>query len=604
MRIRTKLFLTMTIIVALFLGCLTFYILKSYSQFVLDKLSERSSYSISQLSQNVDNLLQSYEQITDFIYVNSDIQRKMLDRYDRFEDAQATYEEALKPFTRYISGSRLILRLTFHTDNLTFQFPDVRLITNEVMQAAWYETMTRRKLNNYWSTEGEDPYYGLPVMRLTQRLNNYKPDANLFVSLDLDKRIIYDLIAKESKETRFIVFLPGGEVLIDSYHRNSAGGKMKATEPNLYEEIVHSASGSRLYIDSHQSYLLTYQTMDSRSSTRGMKVLSLHPVDELTAKVNEMKRLAIILSIIFLLLFSAVIFGISYGLTKRLMVLATKMNHMNMDNLRTLTEVKGKDEVSQLARTYNRMVTRMDRLIHEAYDAAIQRKELELKTKESELYALQTQINPHYLFNVLNAIRGNLLEKGDRENAQFVNLLARSFRNLLGKSGHMISLSEEIEIVETYLKIQSFRFMERMAYSIHIPESLHKTQVPRLLVQTLIENAVVHGVEKSEICTTIRISAQLEDPQCFILTVADDGPGISADKLADIVRSLDKGSDMADSRHIGLRNVQDRIQRNYGPAYRLHIESSIETGTIVTIRLPLNRSEGGDVHVSGIADRR
>ncbi|MEK0314931.1 sensor histidine kinase [Cohnella sp. 56] len=587
MRIRTKFFLTVTIVVALFLGCLTYYLLRTYTQFVFDKIRENSVYSVSQLSQNIGSLFQSYEQITDFIYLNAELQETMLRNYPDFADALTSYNDYMQPYLKSIIGSRQILRLNFYTDNPTFTFPDVKLIDEELRQSAWFKALVVRKLNNYWAYGGMDDYFHVNILRLTQRLNNFRPDADLYVSIDVDGRFLYDLIAKESQKTQFIAFLPDGTEIMNSMQHDELGRSLQQLP--YYGDMMDAPSGSKIVKLDGKSYLLTYQTIDSRNSIKGMKVLSLSPLAELTAKVRETRQIVILLCVLFLSVFSAVIYAISYGLTKRLMGLADKMKKMNMDNLQTLSIVEGRDEASQLALAYNRMVTRMERLIREGYELAVQRKELELRTKESELYALQTQIHPHYLFNVLNAVRGNLLEKGDRENAQLVNLLARSFRNLLGKGGQLIALSEELDIVETYLSIQSARFAERLGYELQVPDSLGRMEVPKLFLQTIVENAVIHGVERSEHRTTVTIAARLAGERDVQMTVHDDGPGIPPDRLDAIRESLRHSPDMREERHIGLRNVQERLAKLYGEAYGLWIDSSDGAGTTVTMRLPLRK---------------
>ncbi|OAB44676.1 sensor histidine kinase [Paenibacillus antarcticus] len=599
MKIRTSFFLLTMIVVALFLGCLIYYILRSYNQFVFEKISENAVHSTSQFTQNIDSLLQSYEQVTDFLFLNEDLQAKMLTIYSDFADTQQSYDDYLSPFTKSITGSRNIFRMTFFTENATYQFPNVKLINNDMKQSSWYQMMINNKLNNYWSYEGEDEYYHLNFLRLTQRLNKYKTDARLFVSLDINMQTIYNLIAKESKRTRFIVFLEDGTAIMDSFRQNVVG--MKLQDYPFLHDNQQDESESQIALIDDQSYLITFQTINSRYSVRGMRVASLTPLDELAIKVNEMRRFTLILFIVFLLLFAVIIFSISYGFTKRLSILTDKMKQMNLDNLQILTSVKGKDEASILTIAYNRMVRRMERLIHDGYEMVIQKKELEIKTKESELYALQTQIHPHYLFNVLNAICGNLLEKGDRENARMVKLLAKSFRHLLGKSGQMIPLSDEIEIVDTYLNIQRFRFGERMASDIRIPENLMDMKVPKLILQTLVENAVVHGVENYEQKTTISIYARIVDEYNYQLIVQNDGPCIPKDRLNEIKEILNQGIDMHDSKHIGLRNVQDRIQKIFGMEYGLQIDSSDDKGTVVTACLPY-AMRGGISDASGIVD--
>src|SRR5690606_17755276 len=133
---------------------------------------------------------------------------------------------------------------------------------------------------------------------------------------------------------------------------------------------------------------------------------------------------------------------------RRLIELARRMREVQQDhNFSVHIDVRGRDEISQLGNIFNRMMRHLDELIHEVYRGEIDRKELELRITEAELYALQAQINPHFLYNVLNSIRGNLLERGDMRNAEIIQLLAKSFRILLRSRNAIVALSEEAELV-------------------------------------------------------------------------------------------------------------------------------------------------------------
>lgn len=126
-------------------------------------------------------------------------------------------------------------------------------------------------------------------------------------------------------------------------------------------------------------------------------------------------------------------------------------------------------------------------------------------------------------------------------------------------------------------------------------------KVPKLILQTLVENAVVHGVEKYEQKTNISINARIMDEYNYHLIVQNDGPCIPKERLEQIKAILNQGTDMHDSKHIGVRNVQDRIQKIFGPEYGLQIDSSEDKGTVVTVCLPY-AMRGGVSDASGIVD--
>jgi sensor histidine kinase YesM len=553
----------------------------------MTKMEQDVGFSTSQLSQNIDSLLQSYEQVIDSLYTNSELQSRLLTQYDSIIEAQDVYFDYYLPFVNWVRGSKNILRLMVYTNNPTFQFADVKWIDDEIRQSEWFKTTQQpdKKLVKTWTNLGIDPYYRFRVIRLTQRMNNPIINSQVYVTIDLQEQLLQNLISKENQKQRFIIGLPNGQVVLDSFLDSKAPPSIE--DYDFYNQIEQANEGKVVYVkENKERYLLTVKSLDSRSSVRGLKTIVLTPTGELTSKVNELKRLARMLCVSAIIIAVIMMYTISTKLTKRLMLLAAKMRTDNITQSYSQIALTGNDEISQLGLIYNQMILRNSLLIKEVYEFEFNKKELELRAKESELYALQTQINPHYLFNTLNAIRGNLLKKGDKENANIIKLLAQSFRNLLGKSGSVVRLEEEIGIVDTYLRIQSYRFGGRLQYHINIPKEHSTYQLPRLSLQTLVENAIIHALEKNEDDTLIYIESQVIDNQQYQIVVKDNGSGISPAALEQIRQQLNDPS-MEHERNIGLRNVHQRLTQMYGPEYGLTILSEEGIGTSVTLMIPL-----------------
>ncbi|MBB6671629.1 cache domain-containing sensor histidine kinase [Cohnella nanjingensis] len=591
MSIRIKWFLANALVVLLLLGTLTLAMTVYSRDFIDQKIRENSRYSVSQLALNVDHLMQSYEQIMDYLYTNNNLQERLLAQYGSFPEAEQMYFETVDPVLQSVRGISQMTRLVFYTENPLFEFAGFVPIDEDVKRSDWYAAFRANPERvKIWWPPRQDAFRHQGNFRLTQRLNNLNEDAELYVTMDLDVRLFDNLIANENKRHRFIVTLPDGSVVLDSHRSETYGANLR--DYDFADRIGQADAGSFRVRDGEDSDLLIYQTLVGRSSVRGMKVISLIPEDELIANANEIRRIAVLLLCGAVALSIALIYALSLGLTKRLTKLASAMRSVNTEQLKPMQGMKGNDEISALGRIFNGLIDRIDRLIKDVYQSEINRRELELRTKESELYALQTQINPHYLFNTLTAIRGSLLEKGDKENAETIKLLALSFRQVLGKSGQVIRLQEELETVDTYLRIQRFRFGERLSYEIAVPEAYRGYAVPRLALQTLVENAVVHALEQNENPTAIVIRAEEEAGGALRVTVADDGPGIPAAALAEIRRGLDEAAPTGE-KHIGLRNIHQRLRHTFGPDYGLVLDSEAGAGTRVSMRLPGDRHGDG-----------
>jgi Predicted signal transduction protein with a C-terminal ATPase domain len=230
------------------------------------------------------------------------------------------------------------------------------------------------------------------------------------------------------------------------------------------------------------------------------------------------------------------------------------------------------DEIGEMTINFNFMVEGLKQLIHENYEVNLKMKDTEIKKKEAELYALQSQVNPHFLFNTLESIRMGLQNKEDAETAGVIFHLSKIFRKSLNWQGDIITLSEEIEFVRNYLEIQKYRFKNKINYEIDIPESFLSYTIPKLIIQPIVENAIKHGIERKWGNGNVGISAAIQDSRLSI-SVKDDGVGINEEALTKIRNELYENSEMKKTGSIGLRNVNNRIILHCGTDFGLKIFS-------------------------------
>lgn len=220
---------------------------------------------------------------------------------------------------------------------------------------------------------------------------------------------------------------------------------------------------------------------------------------------------------------------------------------------------------------------------------------------EEEIKRLQNQMNPHFLYNTLDSIRGQALAVGEIKLADMVEALSAFFRYSISRRGNIVSLEEEIRNIKTYVKIQKFRFEERFDLEIQMDatEALMECLMPKMTLQPIVENAIYHGIEMAMRpgVVTIRI---VETNERLLIYVMDNGVGIPKDKLKKLNDSLNEkhngtGQSMpvrqGEGNGLALRNVNERIQIYYGSSYGISIYSTVNVGTEVEIRLPLIRDE-------------
>ena len=219
--------------------------------------------------------------------------------------------------------------------------------------------------------------------------------------------------------------------------------------------------------------------------------------------------------------------------------------------------------------------------------------------QETELYALQSQINPHFLYNTLDSIRGFALVRDVEEIASMAGALSNLFRHMVAKQGQLIRLSDELEIVFNYMEIQQFRFNQRFHYVCDVDRELSQSyMVPNLVLQPIVENGIMHGLENKLGKGTIRIGGHVTQTR-LVLSVSDDGIGMDDESVAQLNRRLsavESGGEDAhstDPRHSGiaLTNINQRIQLQFGEQYGLYVMSTPGVGTTVEITLPVNKAD-------------
>ncbi|MFC3343390.1 cache domain-containing sensor histidine kinase [Paenibacillus abyssi] len=247
------------------------------------------------------------------------------------------------------------------------------------------------------------------------------------------------------------------------------------------------------------------------------------------------------------------------------------------------------DEVGQLGRSYNNMLTQVNKLISLT--------ELQERQKrEAELKSLQAHIKPHFLYNTLDTIHWMARKKGADDVAEVVDALSRLFRIGLSKGNDMITIIDEFEHIHSYLKIQHTRYRDKLNYSVQIAESVQELSVLKLLLQPIVENAIYHGIKERRGPGHILISAEEQDGN-LVIRVEDDGKGMSEEQLKLLRRKLadsiteDEVNEEKDSSGYGIMNVQARINLTFGDPYGLSIESELGQGTTVTIVHPIIRMD-------------
>jgi two-component system sensor histidine kinase YesM len=313
-------------------------------------------------------------------------------------------------------------------------------------------------------------------------------------------------------------------------------------------------------------------------------ILASFPVELLLADNIRMINLVLIIlfgSILTILITS---YSISLYFSRSIDTLIRNMKNWKQNQSR-LVIAKGVQikEVEQLSLSFNRLIEQIERLNRNVYELKLRKSEIETERKDSEIRALQMQINPHFLYNTLESVKWMVLDEDRYLAASMIEKLGDFFRKGISRRKSLITIAEEQEYTQLYVDIQNMRLGDRVSVTWLIKEQLLSFPIIKLLLQPLVENTIHHGYKSSETNKLNIVIRIYEEGGVIAMEVEDDGIGILPGRLREIRQGLRSG-EMGS--HIGLLNVQHRITLQYGHGYDLQVESPDEGGTRIRIRIP------------------
>lgn len=288
--------------------------------------------------------------------------------------------------------------------------------------------------------------------------------------------------------------------------------------------------------------------------------------------LTDMKVLVIIMSIFGLV----VAYIVSIGIVKPINNLQRKMLNVKLGNLNAYYDGKNKDEIYYLGQTYNLMLDTIKELIDKISTTEEQK-------RKAYLLALQAQINPHFLYNTLASLKWLSQKQGAMDVANYIDCLSNFYRISLSEGAEKITLKQEITHAESYLKIQQFRYSDKVSYSFDIEECVYSYYIPKLILQPLIENSIYHGLKYEKRLGHIEIVGKKEGGFLCIL-VKDDGIGIPKEKLEALNFNLDNNISEG---NLGLNNIKQRLLLNYDETVNMLINSEHHKGTSIILQIPI-----------------
>jgi len=440
----------------------------------------------------------------------------------------------------------------------------------------WYQRAMEAngKTVLYNPLPGEHNIFGddtISFMRLMD-LQNKEDSSNILV-LTVDRKLLQERIQSVQPSSGSSIYL------------YSADGELVAgTDQNYLKDEWSNASGGRTAAGDG---LLVWRMQSENSK---WSIVMIQPEMELYQKSKQLSLITMLIIIISIMLALIISYGVYKWISSPLRELIYGMKQMRMGKLNVRLTRKRVDEFGALTDAFNQMIAEQQLLIRDVYEHQLQSSKMELKF-------LHSQINPHFLYNTLDSIYWTAKNYEVDEISEMVLNLSKFFRLSLSKGREAFTVAETITHLQYYLRVQQFRFMDQFTVRFDIAEETEELRVLKLLLQPVVENAILHGLEKRGAGGELVISSRLQDGN-LCLTVKDNGAGISAERLDFIRSEIDKLNSQENLITItensvkdlfGLRNVVGRMKLYYGVDAKLFIDSVWQEGTTICLQIPLDK---------------
>lgn len=318
---------------------------------------------------------------------------------------------------------------------------------------------------------------------------------------------------------------------------------------------------------------------DNELSVNDWHIVVLANMDDLEGRFHAVSALvfAITIGAIVLAVFAG--WMVAFRVTKPLMLLTKEMDRVSGDHLGVSLEGKTMlAEIDSLYKRYNKMQGRIQDLIDQVYYE-------KMRQKEAQYEALQSKISPHFLYNSLQTINSLCMLNRSEEAQEAVNALAEMLEYLVYENNEKVTLDRELSHIESYLKLQKMRYYEQFSVALDIDPGCRECVISKLMIQPVVENAVIHGLAPRQGGGILEISAGCRDG-ILTVTVKDNGVGMSQEETERLYSYMNSEDRNSEKKSIGLSNIQERIRLKFGSGYGITIESKEGEGTRITIRMP------------------
>lgn len=547
---------------------------------------------INLVNENVTKILEDLMNVSNFVQIDTEINAvlKSKARDGSGEDSH-TYEaymedrlvrKTIENITQLGEKSYVTILLTngkYYTNYSVTEYNPM-----EIFKKDWFEDLQQiRGYQSLWvgveSTEFAYDQLNHPFqLSVARTLRDTNQQIYGYVVVTLLETKIRNILQNKNNQEQ-ILLVDQNQTILSTQNADQIGEKLE-----IREQLTNKDTST--IIDwKEKKHLLTTKKL----SFNGWSLVSIIPYKQATSNINAVfSKVFSFLSISFAIFFVLLAF-LMKRITKPLGHLDKVVKQVQTGDLTVRAEVKSHDEIGKFSRSLNQMIERINGMIEEVRNT-------QRRKRQAELAMLQAQINPHFLFNVLNSIRMKVLKFGDKDSAIMIQSLSKLLRGTIDNNHDMITVADEISLISDYVHLMNMRQKHKVNLLKEMDQPSTEVMIPRFILQPLIENAIIHGFHQSN--GRILLKTRVEEGELEIL-IQDNGIGMDPETLEKVQKSFIKPKVKYKSNKglssIGLANVYERLHLTFPLRPSMEIRSQIGEGTTISIKIPLE----GDGIVQG-----
>lgn len=589
MKLHTKLLVSYLFVVLLPLVMVGYFLIGRTTETFLNQTDYINKVNFQQVKKNISDQLRDYMEVSNMVETEKQLIDYVNTRYDDNAEFFDKFIEYLRLSDTYTGVMRLKVnekaKLAIYSTNdsiITDGAFIYKIDEDDIQKNQWCKQSLAANgdiviYGPYLNKNGQNVF---SICRLLRQNSKY---INI-VKIEIYESEIYRFMSKEAAYKKF--FLVNEEnVIVSSTERGLIGENINSVNSIRNIEYGKYTDFNEIQEEGTDNIVL----IDNFKDIKALKNWKMVSVASSESVLNDIRK--IVTNSIFICLiifFITVIFVLLFvnKITKRLKLLVLNMANIRDGRFDVFVDVSGSDEVAELSMNFKSMIDRINYLINEVYVAEMQVKDLKIEKQQAEIWALQSQINPHFLFNTMESIRMDLWLKKEFEISEVIERFSTLLRKSIEWSEDRNTIKHEIQLIEDYLKIQKYRYVNKFDYILDIDQEFNDYIIPKFTLQPIVENAIYHGLElkSGKGCVTITAGFVGEDIK---IIVKDDGMGIKKEVLTALKSDLE-GQESANGRkaRIGIKNVHQRLKLNFGNKYGLTFESEEGFGTQVEVLLP------------------